>query len=78
MTLEEFAELEMERAHEREQKEKAAALETPTNMRYNQLVAEGLEDDLDLVDESAKHDRDWDDWKDHNPRGSGNKMGKRF
>ena len=38
---------------------------------------DGLEDDKDLVDASAKLDRDWDDWKDENPRGSGNKMGDR-
>lgn len=78
MTLEEFAELEMLRAKEREEKEREHAQENPTNRRYNQLVADGDEDNLDLVDESAKYDREWDDWKDNNPRGSGNKMGKRF
>ena len=24
------------------------------------------------------NDRNWDDWKDHNPRGSGNKANKRY
>lgn len=27
---------------------------------------------------AADKDRAWDDWKDNNPRGWGNKMGKRF
>ena len=45
--------------------------------RYDQLLAEGLEDDSDLVDASASLDRKWDDFKDENPRGSGNKMGDR-
>lgn len=30
------------------------------------------------VFQAAVHDRAWDDWKAENPRGSGNKMGKRF
>jgi hypothetical protein len=34
-----------------------------------------MEDDANLVDASAKLDRDWDDWKAENPKGSGNKMG---
>jgi hypothetical protein len=28
--------------------------------------------------QAAEKDRAWDDWKDNNPRGWGNKMGKRF
>ena len=47
-------------------------------MRYDQLVAEGLEDDETLAEEAAYRDRAWDNWKDENPRGSGNKMGKLF
>lgn len=80
MTLEEFADLEIQRAHEREEKEKLAALQRRhgEGMRYDQLVAEGLEDDEQLVNESAKYDQEWDDWKDNNPKGSGNKLGKRF
>ena len=30
-----------------------------------------------LVDASAKLDREWDEWKEANPKGSGNKMGDR-
>ncbi len=61
--------------------------------RYKQLWEEGEEDDAELVDEvshtaaahrcltfpqAAYHDRAWDDWKDNNKKGSGNKMGKRY
>lgn len=28
--------------------------------------------------QAADKDRAWDDWKDNNPKGWGNKMGKRF
>lgn len=46
--------------------------------RYDQLVAEGEEDNEALVEEAVYQDRAWDDWKDAHPFGSGNKMGKRF
>lgn len=46
--------------------------------RYDQLVADGLEDEEELVDKATSKDRAWDDWKDDHPRGSGNKLGKRF
>ena len=36
-----------------------------------------MEDDADLVDKSAALDRKWDEWKEENPRGSGNKMSER-
>jgi hypothetical protein len=36
-----------------------------------QLRKDGQEDDADLVDASAALDRQWDDFKDENPRGSG-------
>jgi immunoglobulin-binding protein 1 len=44
---------------------------------YEQLVKDGMEDDEKLVEASAKLDREWDDWKEENPRGSGNKMSER-
>jgi hypothetical protein len=76
MSLEELAEREvadaMQRA-ERQQVAEAAAATAPR--RYEALVRDGLEDDVDLVDASAKLDQHWDDWKDANPRGSGNKRG---
>ena len=45
--------------------------------RYDQLVRDGMEDDDNLVEQSAKLDREWDDWKDENPKGCGNKMSER-
>lgn len=46
--------------------------------RYDQLVEDGDEDDHALVDEATYKDRSWDDWKDANPRGIGNKKGSQF
>ncbi len=47
-------------------------------LRYLQLEAEGLEDDDELVDKAMVKDRAWDAWKEDNPKGWGNKMGKRY
>jgi hypothetical protein len=55
MTLEEFAELEIAGAREREEKERLAQQEKPSGRRYNQLVADGDEDDIDLVDAVIIH-----------------------
>jgi hypothetical protein len=41
-------------------------------------VEDGDEDSEDLVDEATYKDRSWDDWKDANPRGIGNKKGSQF
>lgn len=46
--------------------------------RYNQLLQAGEEDDADLVDEATVQDREWDAFKEANPKGWGNKAGKRF
>jgi immunoglobulin-binding protein 1 len=78
MSLEELAERERSDAIARgaAQKEaEAKALTMPR--RYEQLVRDGMEDDADLVEKSAELDRRWDEWKEENPRGSGNKMGER-
>ena len=76
MTLEELAEREVADARRREQaQQQAEAAHAAAPRRYEQLVKEGLEDNEDLVDASAALDRQWDDWKDANPRGSGNKRG---
>lgn len=37
---------------------------------------DGEEDDEELVEKAAQHDRDWDDWKDEHPKGAGNKANK--
>lgn len=74
MTLEEFADMQLADAMHRSEKE-GNAEKGPR--RYNQLHADGDEDDDKLVDIATTEDRDWDNFKDHNPRGWGNKMGKR-
>ncbi len=78
VSLEEFAAQEVAAVEEREAKAKLAADAPAGPRRYKQLEEEGKEDETELVEEAAFHDRAWDDWKDANPRGSGNKMGKRF
>ena len=78
MSLAELGEIERQQAIERGEKQKeveASAKFKPR--RYEQLVRDGMEDDIDLVDASAKLDRDWDKFKDENPRGCGNKMADR-
>ena len=78
MTLQEFGELEMKAAMEREARQKISEAEQRNApRRYEFLVRDGLEDNADLVDASAQLDRDWDKFKDENPRKSGNKMGDR-
>eukprot|EP01083_Nonionella_stella_P007426 21468_1 len=78
MSLEELGEKEVREAIDREARQKESELNAKnTARRYEFLVKDGLEDNADLVDQSAKLDRDWDDWKDENPRGSGNKLGDR-
>ena len=44
----------------------------------SQLEADGDEDNARLVEAAVYNDREWDAWKEANPKGSGNKMGKRF
>ena len=78
MSIEELGEREYQQAMEREERQKQAeanGINEPR--RYEDLVRDGMEDNPDLVDASARLDRDWDDWKDQNPRGSGNKMANR-
>ena len=78
ISLEELGEREYQQAMEREERQKTAEAERSTQpKRYEDLIRDGLEDDTNLVDASAKLDRDWDDWKDENPRGSGNKHANR-
>lgn len=78
MTLAEYGNMEVARAREREERQKQTEVEILDKpRRYEQLLRDGMEDDANLVDASANLDREWDDWKDANPRGSGNKMGDR-
>jgi immunoglobulin-binding protein 1 len=78
MTLEELGERERADAIQRAEVQKVAEAEAKFKpRRYEQLVKDGMEDDEKLVEASAKLDRDWDDWKEENPRGSGNKKSER-
>jgi len=78
MSLEELADREVAEAMEREARQKdSEEANKDAPRRYDQLVKDGMEDNAELVDASAKLDRDWDDFRDENPRGSGNKMGDR-
>lgn len=78
MTLEELGERERADAIRRAEQQKVAEAEAKFKpRRYEQLVKDGMEDDEKLVEASAKLDRDWDAWKEENPRGSGNKMSER-
>lgn len=74
MSLEELADREVKAALDREQRQKdAESIQKPA--RYDQLVKKGLDDNDELVEASAALDRAWDDFKDENPRGCGNKRG---
>jgi hypothetical protein len=74
MTLEELGEIEYKEAMEREARQaESEANNVNKPQRYEYLVKHGLEDNKDLVDASAVLDQKWDDWKDANPKGSGNK-----
>ncbi|CAK4615352.1 hypothetical protein LEN26_006085 [Aphanomyces euteiches] len=75
MSLQEFADRELEDALERREREKNAPAGP---RRIAQLEEDGEEDNLTLVDEATYRDREWDDWKDANPRGIGNKKGSQF
>ena len=78
MSLEELAERERADAIARSKSQKESEEKAKTMpRRYDQLVKDGMEDDADLVDKSAELDRKWDEWKEENPRGSGNKMSER-
>ena len=84
MTLEQFADIEVAAALKREtfSAASAAAAATATHKdptrRYEQLERDGDEDDAAAVERAAANDRAWDDWREDNPKGSGNKLGKRF
>jgi immunoglobulin-binding protein 1 len=77
MSLDEFADREMARAMAAEEASKAPEGMVPSR-RYSELYAAGEEDNEALVDEATLKDRDWDNWKDENKKGSGNKANKRF
>lgn len=73
VTVEEFGEYELERMRNQQVKESDPS---SIRRRYDQLEMDGDEDDEGLVEQAAHQDREWDDWKDMNPRGAGNKANK--
>ncbi|GKY98080.1 hypothetical protein MPSEU_000765900 [Mayamaea pseudoterrestris] len=74
MSLEALAEREVSDALERQAQQTIAEANRKLQpRRFDLLRKDGLEDDANLVDASALLDRQWDDWKEENPRGSGNK-----
>ncbi|RLN78202.1 hypothetical protein BBJ28_00015287 [Nothophytophthora sp. Chile5] len=75
MSLEEYADREVADAMERQKREQEAP-QGPR--RYEQLVEDGDEDDQALAEEATYKDRAWDDWKDANEKGIGNKGGSQF
>ena len=84
VSLEEFAEQEVQAALQRETsaaqlraQNQAQAGGDPTR-RYAQVLLDGDEDDEQAVERAALNDRAWDDWKEDNQKGSGNKANKRF
>ena len=78
MSLDELAKIEYADAMQREEQQKKSEKDAHQQpRRYEQLLRDGMEDDANLVDDSADLDQKWDDWKDEHPRGSGNKMGDR-
>ncbi len=78
MSLEELANREIYEAMRRSEAHKIAEAEAIYKpRRYDQLERDGMEDDANLVEASAQLDREWDSWKEENPRGCGNKLGER-
>lgn len=75
MSLAEYADQELKDALERQERQNN---EPDLPKRYEQLEQKGLEDDDALVEEAVYRDRSWDDWKDANPKGSGNKKWTQF
>jgi immunoglobulin-binding protein 1 len=66
MTMDEFAEMQQKRMKEEEEKHK----------EFEKNKSDDDSDKEEVDDKKKKKAREWDDWKDENPKGSGNRMGK--
>ena len=66
MTMDEFAEMQQKRMKEEEEKHK----------EFEKNKSDDDSDKEEIDDKKKKKAREWDDWKDENPKGSGNRMGK--
>ena len=72
MSLDELAEIEVRDAMARKERQEAAeASADRPGLKMKQLEEAGKEDDEELVDKATQRDRQWDNWKDMNPRGYG-------
>ena len=75
ISLEEYGDMIKAEAIERSKQPETA---DTSIRRYNQLLKDGDEDNLDLIDQATLADREWDAFKEANPRGWGNKANKRY
>ena len=66
MTVEEFGELQMKRMEEEEKKHK----------EHEKNKSDSDSDKEEVDDKKKKKAREWDDWKDDHPKGSGNRNGQ--
>lgn len=66
MTVEEFAEIQKKRMEEEERK----------HAEHEKNKSDSDSDKEEVDDKKKKKAREWDDWKDDHPKGSGNRMGK--
>lgn len=64
--MDEFAQMQIDRMKEEEAKAE----------EHKQNKSDSDSDKEEVDDKKKKKARDWDDWKDENPKGSGNRMGK--
>ena len=83
MTIEQYGEAliqqqQLQQQQQQQQQQWPADENSKPVKKYKQLLADGEEDNLDLVDKAVEEDRKWDDFCDNNPKGIGNKMNKRF
>lgn len=76
MSLEAYADRQMADAMARQQAENQA--EEGVVRRQKDLERDGEEDDLALSELATVKDREWDEFREENPKGWGNKMGKRY
>jgi len=74
MTLEEYAEIEMKKLEDQQKREAESTQNVILSL--NELKEKGLEDETNLDEAATLKARNWDDWKDSVPKGSG--VTKRF
>jgi immunoglobulin-binding protein 1 len=78
MTVEQYGDQVLQDYNDAQTQKANSANEEIAIKRYSKLEDDGEEDHHDLVNKATVADREWDAWKEDNPRGWGNKAGKRF